>query len=249
MADRNRRASPPACHPLLRPHILLRAYASGLFPMADETDRMYWFCPDPRTVIFPDRCRLPATARAQARSSPYTIRVDTAFERVIDGCRQRPEGSWINGDILEAYCLLRDLGFAHSVEAWQGPRLVGGLYGVALGSVFFGESMFGGATGASKHALVWLIERCRRAGYRMLDVQWLTPHLAMYGAEEISRRRYLRLLAEAVATPACFLRRHEVPPDWVIWWRGSDEAQLERRLMDGCTICDASGSRGQEPEA
>ena len=230
MAARNCQARPGARHNLLQPHVLLRAYASGLFPMADETGEICWFSPNPRAVIFPDDCRLPATSGAFLRSSPYVIRVDTAFERVIDACRQRPEGSWINRDILDGYCGLRDLGFAHSVEAWRGEELAGGLYGVAIGSVFFGESMFRRAAGASKHALLWLIERCRQAGYRMLDVQWLTPHLRTYGAVEISRRQYLKRLEAALQRPACFLRRQEVPVDWLKWCRQVNEAELERRL-------------------
>lgn len=230
MTDRNSGAGAGARHGLLQPHVLLRAYASGLFPMADETGEMYWFSPDPRAVIFPDAGHAPATATAFLRSSPFTIRLDTAFERVIDACGRRPEGSWINRDILDAYCHLRDLGFAHSVEAWRGTQLVGGLYGVAIGSVFFGESMFHTATGASKHALLWLIERCRVAGYQMLDIQWLTPHLKLYGAVEIPRRQYLQRLSAALARPACFLRRHEVPRDWVPWYRQVNEAALERRL-------------------
>lgn len=219
-------------HPYLQPHILLRAYASGLFPMA-ENGQIYWFSPDPRAVIFPDQCQMPHTARAFARNSPFAVRVDTAFERVIEACSRRPEGSWINADIMEAYCRLRDLGFAHSVEAWRGNELVGGLYGVSLGSIFFGESMFHAATGASKHALVWLIERCRQAGYVMLDVQWLTPHLELYGTKEIPRRTYLRNLEAGLRQPSCFLRRHEVPLDWVTWYRQPAEAVLERRLREG----------------
>jgi leucyl/phenylalanyl-tRNA---protein transferase len=218
-------------HPLLQPHILLRAYASGLFPMAEADGQIYWFSPDPRAVIFPARSAVPRSARSLARSSPFEIRLDTAFERVIEACSTRPEGSWINTDIMEAYCQLRDLGFAHSVEAWQGDELVGGLYGVSLGSVFFGESMFHTATGASKHALMWLIERCRQAGYAMLDVQWLTPHLELYGSAEVARERYLRTLAAGLRQPSCFLRRQEVPQDWVVWHRQPDEAALERRLL------------------
>jgi leucyl/phenylalanyl-tRNA--protein transferase len=198
--------------------------------MADESGEMYWFSPDPRTVIFPDQWQPSARKGAFVAARTYEIRVDTCFERVIDACRQRPEGSWINRDILDVYCHLWDLGFAHSVEAWHGDHLAGGLYGVAIGSVFFGESMFHTATGASKLALLWLIERCRQAGYRMLDVQWLTPHLRMYGAVEVPRRRYLQHLSEAIARPACFLRRQEVPLDWVTWWRQAAEAALERRL-------------------
>lgn len=217
-------------HPFLQPHILLRAYASGLFPMAEPTGEIYWFSPDPRAVIFPDQCSLPRTAQAFARTSPFQIRLDTAFETVIEACSHRPEGSWINGDIMTAYCELRDLGFAHSVEAWRGGRLAGGLYGVSLGGVFFGESMFHADDGASKHALLWLIERCRQAGYRMLDVQWLTPHLELYGAVEIPRKQYLHNLAGALDRPCCFLRRHEVPPDWVVWYRRPQEAVLERQL-------------------
>lgn len=220
----------PGMHPLLQPHILLRAYASGLFPMAEPSGEIYWFSPDPRAVIFPDRCRPPHTARAFARSSPFAIRLDTAFEQVMDACRNRPEGSWINEDIIGAYCKMRDLGFAHSVEAWAGDQLVGGLYGVALGSVFFGESMFHTANGASKHALLWLIERCRQAGYAMLDVQWLTPHLKLYDTVEVPRRTYLRHLGRAMQQPACFLRRQEVPLDWIVWYRRPSEAALERQL-------------------
>lgn len=230
MAARNCQARPESCHNLLQPHVLLRAYASGLFPMADETGEMYWFSPDPRAVIFPDACQLPSNSPAFLRSSPYQIRLDTAFEQVIDACRQRPEGSWINRDILDAYCNLRDLGFAHSVEAWRDGQLTGGLYGVAIGSIFFGESMFHRASGASKHALLWLIERCRQAGYQMLDVQWLTPHLKMYGAVEIPRRQYLKKLEAALQRPACFLRRQEVPLDWVVWSRQPNEVDLGRRL-------------------
>jgi leucyl/phenylalanyl-tRNA---protein transferase len=216
-------------HPFLQPHILLRAYASGLFPMAED-GQIYWFSPDPRAVIFPDQCHMPRTAWTFAHNSPFAIRVDTAFERVIETCSRRPEGSWIDADIMEAYCRLRDLGFAHSVEAWRGDELVGGLYGVSLGSIFFGESMFHAVAGASKHALVWLIERCRQAGYVMLDVQWLTPHLALYGTKEISRQKYLRNLEAGLRQPGCFLRRQEVPLDWVTWYRQPAEAVLERRL-------------------
>ena len=233
MADPNGRACHPARHPLLSPHVLLRAYAHGLFPMADEAGEIYWFRPDPRGVIFPDSCQVPATARRLVGASPFVIHLDTAFEEVIDACRWRPEGSWINRDIVDAYCHLRDLGFAHSVEAWQGDRLVGGLYGVTLGAAFFGESMFHRVSGASKHALLWLIERCRQAGYRLLDVQWLTQHLKLYGAVEIPHRQYLRHLKVALAQPACFLRRQEVPPDWVRWYRRAEEAALERRLCRG----------------
>ena len=248
MADRNYHTGGPARHPLLAPHMLLRAYASGIFPMADESGEMYWFNPDPRAVIlldspasstasqrvvFPDVDPLRARKGAFWRAKTFTIQIDTAFERVMDGCRQRVEGSWINRDILDTYCGLRDMGFAHSVEAWQGDQLVGGLYGVAIGAVFFGESMFHTVTGASKHALIWLIERCRQAGYQLLDVQWLTPHLKLYGAVEIPRKRYLRLLSQALACPACFLRRQEVPLDWIPWYRQADEAVLERRLQRG----------------
>jgi leucyl/phenylalanyl-tRNA---protein transferase len=234
MADRHCQSRAGVRHILLQPHVLLQAYASGLFPMADEMGEMCWFSPDPRAVIFPDDCRLPAASDAFLRASPYVIRLDTAFERVIAACRERPEGSWISRDVLDGYCGLRDLGFAHSVEAWRGEELVGGLYGVAIGSVFFGESMFHRASGASKHALLWLIERCRQAGYRMLDVQWLTPHLKLYGAAEISRGQYLRRLGAALERPACFLRRQEVPADWVTWWRQANEVELERRLGERC---------------
>jgi leucyl/phenylalanyl-tRNA--protein transferase len=233
MSDPNGRAGPPARRPLLAPHVLLRAYANGLFPMANEAGEIYWFSPDPRAVIFPDSCRLPATARSLARAGTFVVRLDTAFEQVIDACRWRPEGTWISRDILDAYCNLRELGFAHSVEAWQANRLVGGLYGVSIGAAFFGESMFHTISGASKQTLLWLIDRCQQAGYLLLDVQWLTPHLQLYGAVEIPRQEYLRRLKAALARPACFLRRQEVPIDWVSWYRRAEEAALERRLRRG----------------
>lgn len=219
-------------HPLLRPHILLRAYASGLFPMAEPSGELYWFRPDPRAVIFPASCHVPKTASKLAAREPFDIRLDTAFEQVIEACSRRPEGSWINRDIMEAYCRLRDLGYAHSVEAWQNGRLVGGLYGVSLGAVFFGESMFHTATGASKHTLVWLIDRCREAGYHMLDVQWMTPHLELYGTVEVSRRNYEKRLAAALEQPTCFLRRQEVEPCRRSWYRQTREAALERSLIN-----------------
>jgi leucyl/phenylalanyl-tRNA--protein transferase len=219
-------------HPDLAPHILLHAYANGIFPMADDrTGELYWFNPDPRSVIFPDACRLSRVARRRQRQRLFETRIDTAFERVIRACSHRVEGTWINTDITQAYCGLRDLGFAHSVEAWRGGELVGGLYGVALGSAFFGESMFRTVSGASKHALLWLIQRCRIMRYTIIDVQWLTPHLQRFGAVEIPRRAYLRHLVEATAQPRCFLHRYEVPPDWVTWCRRPREALLERRLL------------------
>jgi len=195
-----------------------------------EQDRILWFSPDPRAVILPAAAQIPRDARKYLDRSDLIIRVDTAFEQVIVACSQRPEGTWINDDIIEAYCLLHELGFAHSVEVWQEDRLVGGLYGVALGGAFFGESMFHATSNASKAALAWLITRLTEEGFGLLDVQWTTPHLRRFGAIEIPRQRYLELLEDALSRPTQFLRKHEVPPDWIIWYRQPEEAVTERRL-------------------
>jgi len=218
-------------YPRLQPHILLRAYATGIFPLADERGRVYWFSPDPRAVLRPHECRLPRNARREARPGRFDIRVDTAFEQVIAACSHRPEGTWISRELTEAYCLLHELGFAHSVEAWHEGRLAGGLYGVALGAVFFGESMFHRVSGASNAALVWLIQRYRQVEGSLIDIQWLTPHLQAFGAVEVPRTRYLQMLAACLRRPACFLQRHEIPPDWIPWQPTPEHVLQEKQLL------------------
>ncbi|MFQ6049268.1 MAG: leucyl/phenylalanyl-tRNA--protein transferase [Phycisphaerae bacterium] len=178
---------------------LLTAYRMGIFPMADPDGQIYWCSPDPRAVIELDRFHVPRTLRQRCRQRRFTCRINTAFEQVIRGCADRSEGTWLSPEMIEGYSRLHRLGYAHSVESWQAGRLAGGLYGVTLGGAFFGESMFHRVPDASKVALVWLVERLRQRGFCLLDVQFLTPHLARFGAVEIPRSEYLRRLEQALA--------------------------------------------------
>lgn len=191
---------------MIPPDVLLEAYASGWFPMGmppEQGGGIEWFSPHPRGVLPLDRFSVSSRLARVVRQGRFDIRVDTAFVDVMRACAARDE-TWISGEVLVSYARLHELGFAHSVEAWLDDRLVGGLYGVALRGAFFGESMFHLATDASKVALVALVERLRSRGYVLLDIQWVTPHLAQFGAVEIPRRRYLRLLAEALQRDCVF---------------------------------------------
>jgi leucyl/phenylalanyl-tRNA--protein transferase len=164
-----------------------------------------WFSPDPRGILPLETFHVPRRLARVVRSAEYTMRVDTAFEDVMRACAaRRDEGTWINDEILASYVALHRLGLAHSVEAWRDGTLAGGLYGVHLGAAFFGESMFHRTPNASKVALVALVERLRRRGFLLLDTQWVTRHLAQFGAIEIPRRQYLRLLAAALARDCHF---------------------------------------------
>jgi leucyl/phenylalanyl-tRNA--protein transferase len=185
---------------------LLNAYASGWFPMAVTSGDIRWYSPDPRGVIPLDTFHVPSRLARTLRAHPFEIRVNTRFRDVIEGCAERAddEGNWIDREIVESYCELHAKGFAHSVEAWRDAQLVGGLYGVALGGAFFGESMFHRVNDASKAALVALVARLRGRGFVLLDTQWVTDHLLQFGAIEITRRRYLRRLDEALAIDATF---------------------------------------------
>jgi leucyl/phenylalanyl-tRNA--protein transferase len=193
----------------LEPGTLLEAYRRGLFPMPSGSrgDAMYWFCPVRRGVLPLEGLVVSRSLRRSARG--FEIRVDTAFAEVVDACAdpRRPSG-WIDADVRAAYLRLHELGWAHSVEAWRDGRLAGGLYGVAIGGLFAGESMFHRDRDASKVALVGLVEGLRddHQADRLVDVQWLTPHLASLGAVELPRSMYLRRLARAlpVQTPALF---------------------------------------------
>jgi leucyl/phenylalanyl-tRNA---protein transferase len=183
---------------------LLEAYATGFFPMSDG-GRIRWYSPNPRGVLPLDRFHVPRRLARVLRGGRFEIHFDTAFRTVIEACAaDREEGSWINREIVESYCALHQAGIAHSVEAWREGKLAGGLYGVALGGAFFGESMFHKVTDASKVALAALVGRLRERGFVLLDIQWATPHLEMFGAIEIPRRRYLLLLEEALRLPATF---------------------------------------------
>jgi leucyl/phenylalanyl-tRNA--protein transferase len=191
----------------LDPALVLRAYREGIFPMAMESGEIAWFSPDPRGVIPLDAFHIPSRLARVVRSGRFEIRVDHAFEAVMRACAEREDddGTWISDTILECYVALHRLGIAHSVEAWQEEELVGGLYGVHLGGAFFGESMFHRVTDASKVALVALVDRMRRRSLRLLDIQWVTPHLAQFGAIEIPRGEYLAQLKQALRSDASFV--------------------------------------------
>jgi leucyl/phenylalanyl-tRNA--protein transferase len=191
----------------LDPALVVRAYREGIFPMAVETGEIAWFSPDPRGVIPLDTFHTPARLARVIRRGRFEIRIDTAFELVMRECADRRDhdGTWISEAIIDCYVTLHRLGLAHSVEAWQAGQLVGGLYGVHLGGAFFGESMFHRATDASKVALAALVDRLQRRSFRLLDVQWLTPHLEQFGAVEIPRTVYLERLKDALGREASFV--------------------------------------------
>jgi len=185
--------------------LLVSAYREGIFPMALEDGEIGWFSPDPRGIIPLDTFHVPRRLERVVRSDEWTVRVDTRFEEVMRACAERPgEGTWISDEIFESYVALYRQGGAHSVEVWRDDVLVGGLYGVHLGGVFFGESMFHRVTNASKVALVALVERLRARGFVLLDTQWTTPHLEQFGAVEIPAKEYLRRLNEALQVRAEF---------------------------------------------
>lgn len=195
----------------LTPDLLLRAYAAGIFPMAESRhdQELFWVDPEQRGIIPLASFHVPRKLRRTVRRSPFEIRCDTAFEAVMQACSEPAPGrpdSWINDEIIRAYTELHRLGHAHSVEAWADGDLVGGLYGVSLGAAFFGESMFSRATDASKVALVHLIARLRPGGFTLLDTQFITRHLQQFGSREVPRETYHRMLAEALSRPARFLR-------------------------------------------
>ena len=193
---------------------LLTCYSRGVFPMAESRhdERLYLVDPDDRGVIPLDGFHVPRRLARTVRSDVYTVRIDTAFDAVLEACAEARPGrseTWINAPIQHLYAELHERGAAHSVEAWAGGELVGGLYGVSLGAAFFGESMFSDARDASKVALVHLVARLRLGGYRLLDAQFVTGHLTQFGAVEISRDAYQRRLAMAVGREGEF---HLAPP-------------------------------------
>jgi len=193
----------------LTPEILLAAYAAGIFPMGESADdpELFWVDPKRRGILPLDAFHVPKRLRRVVRHGGFEIRCDSAFEAVIRGCAEATEkrpNTWINDAIVQLYAGLFARGAAHSVETWQAGMLVGGLYGVSIGAAFFGESMFSRVADASKVALVHLAARLRLGGYRLLDTQFLTPHLAQFGGIEITRARYHRLLGEALSCRASF---------------------------------------------
>ena len=191
----------------ITPEIVLRAYAAGIFPMAESADDpgIYWVEPRERGVIPIDTFHVGRRLARTVRSDVFEVRVDTDFDGIIDGCAAPApdrEKTWINTRIRRIYADLFDLGYCHTVEVYRDGQLVGGLYGVSLGAAFFGESMFHRERDASKVALVHLVARLRIAGYMLLDTQFVTEHLSQFGATEVSRREYKRLLGESLAYEA-----------------------------------------------
>jgi leucyl/phenylalanyl-tRNA--protein transferase len=195
----------------LTPDILLHAYAAGIFPMVESaTDaEVFWVDPTRRGILPLDRFHVPRRLARVVRQGRFAVRCDTAFADVMLGCGEASDkrpNTWINDEIVRLYTGLFESGSAHSVECWLDDELVGGLYGVSLGAAFFGESMFSRVTDASKVALVHLVEQLRVGEFRLLDTQFMTPHLEQFGGLEISRSRYHRLLAEALRHRAVFPR-------------------------------------------
>jgi len=196
----------------LSPERLLRAYRLGIFPWFSADEPILWWSPDPRVVLFPGELKIARSMAKTLRKADFEVRADGAFEQVIQHCsepRSRQTGTWITAAMQAAYTRLHRLGVAHSVETWHGDELVGGLYGVALGRVFFGESMFSRATDASKIALVHLVRQLQAWGFELIDCQMHTPLLASFGAREIPRAQFTRRVAELV-------KYSDVPAPWVL---------------------------------
>lgn len=200
----------------LRPERLMAAYARGIFPWYSAGQPVMWWSPDPRMVLFPDELRVTRSLEKRLRRADYEIRFDTAFREVMQACAGTPrpdqDGTWIVPEIVDAYCRLHQLGHAHSVETWMDGQLAGGLYGVAIGRMFYGESMFHRVTDASKLAFVHLVRYLQQHGFGMIDCQMKTAHLASFGAREIPRQAFAEQLGELILMS----HPYEV-------WKGSSE--------------------------
>ncbi len=188
----------------LSPERLVQAYRRGIFPWYDESYPICWWSPDPRAIFELDRVHVSRRLRRTLRSGKFTLTADRDFAGVIRSCADRADGTWITPDMIEAYEWLHHLGYAHSVEAWYDGELAGGVYGVALGGFFAGESMFHRRSDASKAALTFLLQRLRERGYVLFDTQMVTEHTARLGAIEIPRAEYLERLERALRVPATF---------------------------------------------
>ncbi len=202
----------------LTPTLLLNGYAAGVFPMADsaEDDEIFWVDPALRGVLPLDEFRAPKSLVKRMRRRDYEVAIDRSFAAVLDGCADRDE-TWINRQIRELYLQLHEFGYGHSVEVWMDGELAGGLYGVALGGAYFGESMFSRRPDASKIALVHLVARLKAGGFRLLDTQFVTDHLRRFGAREITRAAYHRQLNAALELDAEYLRLDpDLPPQAVL---------------------------------
>ncbi|MFN8486099.1 MAG: leucyl/phenylalanyl-tRNA--protein transferase [Caldilineaceae bacterium] len=189
----------------LTPQLLLAAYSQGVFPMGHDDGEIYWYDPDPRAILPLDTFHVPRSLKQCIQRGGFTVRLNTAFRAVMLACAAPAPGrehTWITPEIVDTYCVLHEYGYAHSIETWIDGRLVGGLYGVALGGLFAGESMFSHVTDASKIALVYLVDCLRTKGFVLHDTQFMTKHLRRFGAIEIPREEYHQRLAQALAVPA-----------------------------------------------
>ncbi|MGO4909345.1 leucyl/phenylalanyl-tRNA--protein transferase [Pseudorhodobacter sp. W20_MBD10_FR17] len=196
----------------ITPELLLSAYAAGVFPMAESStsSEMHWVDPSRRGIFDLDKFHISRSLSQRIARCNYTIKTDFDFAATVTACADRPE-TWINAEIFALYQALHKAGFAHSLEVWEGPDLVGGVYGVTLGSAFFGESMFSRRTDASKIALAWLVHRLKSGGFTLFDTQFITPHLASLGAIEISRDEYHVRLDAALHRSASFAPKNYAP--------------------------------------
>ena len=188
----------------INPEFLLQAYRIGIFPMAMEQGEIGWFSPDPRGIIPLESFHQTKSLRRVVASKKFEIRINSAFSEVIDGCAERDE-TWIDETVRESYVTLNANGYAHSVETWYEGELAGGLYGVAIGGAFFGESMFSRKTDASKVALVALVEHLNKRQFMLLDTQWTTPHLRKFGAVDIPKADYIKKLNKAIKLEISFI--------------------------------------------
>jgi leucyl/phenylalanyl-tRNA--protein transferase len=198
---------------MLTPEILLRAYAAGVFPMAEGRDdpEVFWVDPRLRGVMPLSGFHISRSLAKHMVRAPFEIRIDSDFNAVVQGCADRDE-TWINAPIAELYTALHRTGYAHALEVWEGDTLVGGVYGVTLGAAFFGESMFSRRKNASKIALAYLVHRLQVGGFELFDTQFVTPHLTSLGAQEISRAQYHAQLQQALGREADFMAAPAMPP-------------------------------------
>lgn len=221
----------------LSPGMLLSAYKQGIFPWYSDDEPILWWSPDPRFVLFPDELHVSHRMERVLRKKEFRVTFDHAFDSVIEACRTAPrpgqDGTWITAAIVEGYGRLHELGYAHSVESWKEGELVGGLYGVSLGSIFFGESMFTRVPNASKAALIELVARLRTVGVTLIDCQSYTSHLESLGARNIARSEFFELLAAALEGETLRGRWDEGPE------RASEaDGAKEERCRPGSSMCE-----------
>ena len=207
---------------VLTPELMLRAYTMGIFPMSEGRDdpEVFWVDPKRRGILPLNGFHISRSLARRIRQEPFLLTVNEAFDRVVAACADRDE-TWINPTIQNLYATLHRAGFAHSQEVWDGPELVGGVYGVTIGAAFFGESMFSTRRDASKIALAYLVDRLRVGGFQLFDTQFVTPHLVSLGAQEIARAAYREMLDDAIDADGNFYAQEEVPDSYSVLQRNT----------------------------